>query len=359
MKVLDLFSGIGGFSLGLEAAGMETVAFCEKDAFCRKVLAQHWPNMPIHEDIRDLDGQSYRGTVDVVCGGFPCQPFSVAGLRQGKDDDRHLWPEMLRVIRECQPRWVIGENVSGFIRMALDDVCADLEREGYEVRTFVLPACAVDARHRRDRVWIVGYTGSENRRRDTDGRRSQGVEVGGLLLEEAGRLEVSDSVDRSSADVAHPDELGLEEHGHREPTQPVKAGQRSRSVAHTNSQRELQREGSQPEIGRWSGNGSEEGRNVPDPHDQGLQRRQESRDTRSQGQTTNQQPPRLGEFASGGDWPLEPALPRMAHGVPNRVDRVKTLGNSVVPRLVEVIGKIVVSLDESYGTLDETRQTDN
>ena len=324
MKVLDLFSGIGGFSLGLEGAGMETVAFCEKDSFCRKVLAQHWPNVPIHEDIRDLDGQSYWGTVDVVCGGFPCQPFSVAGLRQGKDDDRHLWPEMLRVIRECQPRWVIGENVSGFIRMALDDVCADLEREGYEVRTVVLPACAVDARHRRDRVWIVGYTGSEYRRRDTDGRRSQGVEVGGLLLEEAGRLEVSDSVDRSSADVAH-----------------------------TDSERELQREGSQPEIGRWSVNGSEEGRTVPDTHHQGLQGRQESRDTRGQGQTTDQQPPRLGEFSSGGDWPLEPALPRMAHGVPHRVDRVKTLGNSVVPRLVEVIGKIVVSLDKSYGTLYE------
>ena len=274
MRVLDLFSGIGGFSLGLEAAGMETVAFCEKDSFCRKVLAQHWPNVPIHEDIRDLDGQSYWGTVDVVCGGFPCQPFSVAGLRQGQDDDRHLWPEMLRVIRECQPRWVIGENVSGFIRMALDDVCADLEREGYEVRTFVLPACAVDARHRRDRVWIV----------------------------------------------AHSDELGLEKHGHREPTPSVQAGQRPRPVAH--------------------------------PHDQGLQGRQESRDPRGQGQTTDQQPPRLGEFSSGGDWPPESTLPRMAHGVPHRVDRVKTLGNSVVPRLVEVIGKIVVSLDESYGTLD-------
>ena len=187
MRVLDLFSGIGGFSLGLESAGMETVAFCEKDSFCRKVLTQHWPNVPIHEDIRDLDGRIYRGTVDVVCGGFPCQPFSVAGLRQGKDDDRHLWPEMLRVIRESQPRWVIGENVSGFIRMALDDVCADLEREGYEVRTFVLPACAVDARHRRDRVWIM----------------------------------------------AHSDELGLEEHGHRKPTPSIQAGQRLHSAPNT------------------------------------------------------------------------------------------------------------------------------
>jgi DNA (cytosine-5)-methyltransferase 1 len=131
MKVLDLFSGIGGFSLGLEWAGMETIAMCEKDKFCRQVLAKHWPDITIHEDIRNLDGKDYKGSIDVVCGGFPCQPFSVAGKQLGKADDRHLWPEMLRVIKESAPTWVIGENVSGFVRMALDDVCSDLEGEGY------------------------------------------------------------------------------------------------------------------------------------------------------------------------------------------------------------------------------------
>ena len=107
MRVLDLFSGVGGFSLGLEAAGMETVAFCEREPFCQAVLRKHWPDVPIHDDITQLDGKAYRGTVELVCGGFPCQPFSVAGKRRGAEDDRALWPEMLRVIREVQPTWVL------------------------------------------------------------------------------------------------------------------------------------------------------------------------------------------------------------------------------------------------------------
>ena len=130
MRVLDLFSGIGGFSLGLERAGMETVAFCEIEEFPRKVLAKHWPGVPIHKDIRDLKGDAI-GPVDLICGGYPCQPFSTAGKRRGKEDDRHLWPEYLRLIREIRPTWVIGENVAGHISMGLDQVLADLEGEGY------------------------------------------------------------------------------------------------------------------------------------------------------------------------------------------------------------------------------------
>jgi DNA (cytosine-5)-methyltransferase 1 len=158
VRILDLFSGIGGFSLGLEAAGMETVAFCEQNKFCQKILAQHWPTLPIHSDITELNGYEYRGSVELVCGGFPCQPFSVAGKQLGAEDDRALWPEMLRVIREVAPRWVIGENVSGIIPMELDKVLSDLEGEGYTCWTFVLPACAVDAHHRRDRVWVLAHS---------------------------------------------------------------------------------------------------------------------------------------------------------------------------------------------------------
>ena len=164
MRVLDLFSGIGGFSLGLESAGMETVAFCEQNKFCQKILAQHWPTLPIHSDITELNGYEYRGAIDLVCGGFPCQPFSVAGKQRGAEDDRALWPEMLRVIREVAPRWVVGENVSGIIQMELDNVLSDLEGEGYTCWTFVLPACAVDARHRRDRVWVVAHAYGERGR---------------------------------------------------------------------------------------------------------------------------------------------------------------------------------------------------
>ena len=157
MKVLDLFSGIGGFSLGLERAGFETVAFCEIEDYPRKVLAKHWPDIPIHRDIRELDGEQYRGTVDVVCGGFPCQPFSAAGKRRGSDDDRHLWPEMFRVIREIQPAWVIGENVTGLEGMELDNCASDLEGVGFAVQVFDIPACGVGAIHRRHRLWIVAH----------------------------------------------------------------------------------------------------------------------------------------------------------------------------------------------------------
>lgn len=157
LRVLDLFSGIGGFSLGLERAGMRTVAFCEVNTFCRKVLGRHWPGVPIHDDIRTLRGDAY-GPIDVVCGGFPCQPFSSAGKRTGKEDDRYLWPEMLRVIREAKPRWVIGENVTHIDRVALEDVLSDLEGSGYEVAPpLEIPACAIGQDHWRARIWICGY----------------------------------------------------------------------------------------------------------------------------------------------------------------------------------------------------------
>ena len=158
MRHLDLFSGIGGFALAARNVGWDTVGFCEIDPWCQKVLAKNFPGVPIHDDIK-----TYRpdGPVDIVTGGYPCQPFSVAGQRGGEDDDRHLWPEMLRTIKATEPRYVVGENVAGHITMGLDQVLFDLEAIGYTVRTFVIPACAVDARHRRDRVWIIADSNSE------------------------------------------------------------------------------------------------------------------------------------------------------------------------------------------------------
>lgn len=157
LNVLDLFSGIGGFSLGLERAGMKTIAFCEIEDFPRKVLAKHWPGVPIFRDIKELKGEDINETVDVICGGYPCQPFSVAGKRTGEKDDRHLWPEMLRLVKEKRPHWVLAENVVGHISMGLDTVLFDLEDEGYATETFIIPACGVTLPHRRDRVWIVAH----------------------------------------------------------------------------------------------------------------------------------------------------------------------------------------------------------
>ncbi len=159
LRILDLFSGIGGFSLGLErTGGFKTVAFCEIDPFCRAVLQKHWPEVPIHDDVKKFRAEL--GTADVVCGGFPCQPFSTAsaGKRGGVGDDRFLWPEMLRIISECQPAWVIGENVAGIESLALRQVVSDLEGAGYEVAPpFEIPACAVGHDHRRARFWFLAH----------------------------------------------------------------------------------------------------------------------------------------------------------------------------------------------------------
>jgi len=158
LSVLDLFSGIGGFSVGLESTGkFKTTAFCEKDKFCQKVLQKHWQGTTIFEDIRDIDGTKIKA--DVITGGFPCQPFSTAGKRKGTEDDRYLFPEMLRVIKETQARWVVGENVQGIVNMSegkvLQGIHNDLETIGYEVQTFIIPASSQGAWHKRNRVWIV------------------------------------------------------------------------------------------------------------------------------------------------------------------------------------------------------------
>ena len=163
---LSLFSGIGGLDLSAEMAGIETVGQCEWADYQTKVLEKHWPDVPRWRDIKDLTGESFYErtglrTVDIISGGFPCQPFSVAGYKRGKDDDRYLWPEMLRVIRELQPTWVLGENVPGIINLALDTVLADLENAGYTVQTFIIPACGVDAPHKRERCAILAYANDE------------------------------------------------------------------------------------------------------------------------------------------------------------------------------------------------------
>jgi DNA (cytosine-5)-methyltransferase 1 len=159
---LDLFSGIGGFALAARWAGYQTIAFCEQDEYCQRVLERHWPEVPCLKDVHDLDGKDYEG-VTLLTGGFPCQPYSHAGKRRGKDDDRAIGGEMVRIISEARPAWVLGENVSGFATMGLDDMLSDLESLGYACQTFCVPACAVNAPHRRDRLWIVANSESLKR----------------------------------------------------------------------------------------------------------------------------------------------------------------------------------------------------
>lgn len=259
MHVLDLFSGIGGFSLGLERAGMRTVAFCERDPFCQAVLQKHWPAVKVFTDVAHIGPADVEGLgrIDLVAGGFPCQPFSHAGKQTGRSDYRYLWPRMCRIIEWARPTWVLGENVTGIIPMELDSVLFDLESLGYTARTFVIPACAVDAPHRRDRVWIV---------------------------------------------ARHSDSYG-------QPNLPLNAEMAELPGALADTSRGGRREGNTDAGGR------------------------------GQGASTPKE--RRGS-AVGRRWDPEPAVGRMDDGLPRRMDRLRSLGNSVVPQVVEEIGRAIM-----------------
>lgn len=301
MKVLDLFSGIGGFSLGLERAGFETIAFCEIEEFPRKVLRKHWPDVPIFEDVRELTANDLPERADVIVGGYPCQPFSVAGKRAGKNDNRHLWPEFYRLIRECSSAWVIAENVAGHISMGLDEVLFDLERAGYTWETFVIPACAVDAPHRRDRVWIVAHV-DDNRRR--------------------GAIQsIHELWSRETANAGRDGEIQF--------------------LVNTKGFRQ------QP--GRRSGNGAlqrkNRAQNTDDRCATDADRDIERLEIR-QRQDARRAGPQIWSKPFGAcRWPAEPALGRVANGVPRRVDRLRALGNAVVPQIPEIIGRAIMEVE--------------
>lgn len=190
----SLFSGIGGFDLAAQWMGWNNVFQVEKDDWCRKVLAKNFPKTERFADIKDFTGHEYTNRIDVISGGFPCQPFSVAGQRKGKDDDRYLWEEMLRVIATIKPTYVVGENVTGIIGLALDTVLSDLEAQDYTTETFVIPACSKNAWHRRDRVWIVAYANSigrqdeqkENGKSVCNGERNNSIEKQGREQQQCG-----------------------------------------------------------------------------------------------------------------------------------------------------------------------------
>jgi len=204
LKILDLFSGLGGFSLGLERTGQfKTVAFCDNDKFSNLVLQKHWKGAKIYNDVKEITKEKLKAdgveSPDIITGGFPCQPFSVAGKQKGTSDDRHLWPEMFRIIQEFTPRWVIGENVKGITNiqdgMVFETVCTDLEGEGYEVRAFNIPAAGVGAPHRRERIWIVA-----NSRRSIRGEQSSWNQesIGSRTSEQTEWSTDSDSITGSS-----------------------------------------------------------------------------------------------------------------------------------------------------------------
>lgn len=209
MKHLGLFEGIGGFSLAARWMGWETVAWVEINEFCQKVLKKNFPEAKGYGDIKEFDGTPYRGTIDIITGGFPCQPYSVAGKRKGKEDSRHLWPEMLRVIREVQPKWIVGENVGGLLSwnggLVFEEVHTDLEDEGYEVQAFLLPAAGVGAPHKRDRVWFIAFNAKHitNGGYNTGESGTAGMEVAWNVMGEARRIESTDNIKSSSINASN------------------------------------------------------------------------------------------------------------------------------------------------------------
>jgi DNA (cytosine-5)-methyltransferase 1 len=374
MKVLDLFSGIGGFSYGLEKIGFKTVAFCEIDKFCKLLLQKHWKGVKIYNDVKEITKQRLETDgielPEVITGGFPCQPFSIAGKQKGTSDDRHLWPEMFRIIQEFTPRWVVGENVRGLVNiqdgMVFETVCTDLEGEGYEVRAFNIPAAGVGAPHRRERIFVIANAESQGTRKNEprlwqrtggiSGRQgtNQNVEDTrrtlrqGSLFEETNENEIrqrnADINQRPSRpsefDVA--DAKSLQGNGRRRHEHPIteqgpeQTGGTSGSMANAYGGRSAQPSN---EIQAGWDESSYGGENVADADK-----------TRLQGfGTEHQLREGQSEESTGriGWWESEPDVGRVAHGVSGRVHRLKALGNAIVPQIAEEIGKAILKAERA------------
>ena len=259
MRFLDLCAGIGGFSLGLEWAGMTCAGQVEIDPFCTHVLEKHWPHVPRWKDLKNERDHDEYPAVDLVCGGYPCQPFSHAGKRRGEKDDRHLWPYVFRIVQRLRPAWCLFENVAGHVTLGLDTVLSDLEAGGYACRAVVVPACGVSAWHQRDRVWIVAHS---------DGSRE--LQPQGRQQEQRKR---SDYFHEAHADI---DKERREKHD--TPAFVCELGQHSRIF------------------------------------DQ-----------------------------AGILWPTEPKVVRGVYEISGGMDEIGSLGNSVIPQLVEVFGLAIMA----------------
>lgn len=409
LKILDLCSGIGGFSLGLEATGgFETIAFCEFDPFCQKVLNKHWPEVPIYNDLKEIskNEETIRNIPehDLICGGIPCQPFSVAGKQKGKEDDRHLWPFMFKIIEQKKPTWVIVENVGGFINVALDDVCLDLEAEGYATQSFIIPACGVEAPHRRDRIWIIGKRdvvdsdstrtghghgevqgengevqqrndyaesnhasekqdvadseGNQHQRELRDGKQKNGEKKKrGKSDRRGSQLSNRSTDDRRTEDVA--DSEGNRENGlsRKSESEHDKGNTRLESERSDNRRRER---GSTQDVANTKSSDRDDDEVIKE---HGETKTQEVFGNRSSVSRTQEQYTQHGESniesGLGGmvdglssrldrhyGFQVEPNIPRITKNIPNRVDRLKSLGNAIVPQIIYHIGLAILKEEE-------------
>lgn len=382
IKILDLFSGIGGFSLAGHWLGWETVGFVEWDKYCQKVLEKNFPGVPIHGDIKTFKGNRY--AADVIVGGFPCQPFSTAGQRKGATDNRYLWPEMLRVIREVQPSWIVAENVAGLASMAkpvcepemvsktirrnsesdlyeavytqqeemlLHNILQEIENEGYRVQVLTIPDCAVEAPHRRDRIWIIAHSNRTNERR-TSRRLQQGQPVDKPCSTDKAYTPFTDSNSipgwtktKEGLDMARDIlEKGQQEKGTvrcKQCDKPIIANSESsndRRPGGKEKRRQAQESGECVECGV-----------VTNATGEGLQRSQQPNGKERQ-ESHDKQLTRCYRIWDEHWFEVATRLCRMDDGLPswvdaNRTPRLKALGNSIVP---QVAYEILKAIDELH-----------
>lgn len=332
MRVGSLFSGIGGLDLGLERAGMRVVWQAESDPYCRAVLRKHWPDVPCYEDVRDITADA--PAVDLICGGFPCQPVSQAGARRGRADERWLWPEFARIVRLLRPRYVLVENVPGLLlpyeyprgsgvwwSAPVEEVLGDLVEGGYDAEWDGIPAAAVGAPHLRDRVWLLAYTDGERR----------------LHGETAGRPAETREPSQRHASSGRPDGA-------------VRRAPRFLSALADSAAFGL--EGSQNTNGLHRSSGAERA-GEPTGSSSGARTFSNTAGARLEGRSEPTTPQGTLTVApcGGRRWPAEPDVGRVADGVPSWVDRVKCLGNAVVPQVAEWIGRQIMTY-ESLTSVD-------
>jgi DNA (cytosine-5)-methyltransferase 1 len=333
LKLLDLFSGIGGFSLGMEATKrIKTIAFVEKDKFCRKVLSKNFKNIPIEEDIRNVKGSNY--TANIVSGGFPCQPFSVAGKQRGKDDDRYLWDETIRVVAETKPRWFVGENVEGLVNinngLVLRQVQDDLEKEGFQVQCLIIPASGIGAWHQRKRVWIIAH--SDSNRNSNEKSRSYGEKekIQREYREENSSAWKSFGTNTNDKNVTNTECLGWYERSKKsEKFEGKKTSDKFNNCIEGQS------------IGKTY-------LSMDDVWHSESSRRKGSSDGQREGELWGTSTSTVQRQRTW--WEVESELCGIPYGLSARLDkdrsnRIKALGNSIVPLIAYEIGKAIVNAE--------------
>ena len=336
LRHFDVCSGIGGFSLGFRWAALsEPVAFCEIDPYCQKVLAKNFPNIPIFNDVKELvnDRPESTRTIpdhDILTSGYPCQPFSVAGQRRGEEDERNIWRFVFEIVKRKHPTWCVFENVYGHIAMGLDQVLHDMESEGYTTQTFVVPACSLNAPHKRDRLWIVGnseHDGSlASKIRRGNEETSRGASQGQNQTEQSSRT----SRRKDNGSLADTESERLQGFDKRSPTISTKGdeitdigtkGSGDKNVANTKC------------MGRESGTSV----------------REELAREESHGKFNNRSTDGSAQERARSWWDVEPNVGRVAYGIPSRVDRLRGLGNAIVPQIAMQIGlSIKEAMNDDY-----------